>query len=104
MGQGGRGCVNEGHILFLLDKQTRSSPMARRLYFIETNIIPNRSLDRNKEPFPPMDSSYQSLSAFLPASCFQTCLDIAHYVFDTSENNLLERKTNMNQNLMTDFG
>lgn len=53
---------------------------------------PNWSLDRNKEPIPPIDSSYQSLSAFLPASCFQTCLDIAHYAFDTSENNLLERK------------
>ncbi len=39
-----------------------------------------------------MDSSYQSLSAFLPASCFLTCLDIAHYAFDTSENKLLEKK------------
>ena len=26
-GARGRGCVNEGHILFLLDKQTRSNPM-----------------------------------------------------------------------------
>lgn len=51
-----------------------------------------------------MDGSFQSLLAFLSTSCFQPCLVIAHFAFDTPKNNLLEIKSRKNRNLLTDFG
>ncbi len=66
-------------------------------------INPNRSLDRYSA-ICYREDNFQPSSIFLLASCFLFVLDVAHYAFELTTNNLFNNPMKSVQELMTDLG
>ena len=67
------------------------------LFFFSFWILDNipKSIIRPKQGnYQDIIASFQLLSAFLSASCFHLCFDIARYAFNAGCRNLLETNTN----------